>query len=155
MANRDDVNTAAERRWQAGRAVDRTLALWRVDAGLTGTQQALTYAALGGGAYGLFEVIRGRMMIGLPLLALGVGGAWYLYSKKQQAAELAEGLREYVAAQLSTTALTQEGNIGLAYDDPDYVKRTATATGWARGGAKVAQSRLDADRDAAIAAMNA
>jgi len=125
--------------------VDETLALWRVDAGLTGTQQALTYAALGGGAYGLFEVIRGRMMIGVPLLALGVGGAWYLYSKKQEAAELAEGLREYVAAQLRIPVEEQ----------------TATATGWQRGasaagkGQLVHQSRLDADRDAAIAAMNA
>ncbi len=118
-------------------AVDRTLALWRVQDGLTPGQQAATYGALGVGAYGIFEVIRGRMAWGIPALIVGAGGAWYLYSKKRDAAERADALREYLAAKYA--------------DAQAGVKQRATATGWARGGAKVAQSRLDADRRAAEA----
>lgn len=124
--------------------VDRTLALWRVQDGLTPGQQAATYGAIAVGAYGIFEVIRGRMAFGVPALLVGVGGAWYLYSKKRDASERADALREYLQAK--------------ARDRAAGVPETATATGWQMGatraglGQVVAQSRLDADRRAAESA---
>jgi len=121
--------------------VQRRLDLWRVSGGLTKGQQWAAYAAIGVGVYGLFELFRGRMALGVPGLAIGAGGGLYLYTKKQEANERARTLAEYLSAR---SARIEAGE-----------KVRATATGWAVGGAKVAQSRLDADRDAAIAAANA
>jgi hypothetical protein len=131
--------------------VQTRLDLWRVTGGLTKGQQWAAYAAIGVGVYGIFELFRGRMALGATGLAIGAGGSLYLYTKKQEARERAQTLAEYLSAQ-SARIEANDGN------NPEDVK--ATATGWSMGGstargATVAQWRLDADREAAIAAANA